>query len=77
MSLILDQKFKIIFGYTAVAGQPELHESLSKNKTKIITNLSTSYFKKRKTKSFNYDSHTVIEKFVLLIQWKIKRSPFL
>lgn len=34
MSLILDQKFKIIFGYTAVAGQPELHESLSKNKTK-------------------------------------------
>lgn len=34
MSLILDQKFKIIFGYTGVAGQPELHESLSKNKKK-------------------------------------------
>lgn len=77
MSLILDQKFKIIFGYTGVAGQPELHESLSKNKKKKITNLSTSYFKKRKNKSFNYESHKVIEKFVLLIQWKIERSPFL
>lgn len=33
--------------------------------------------KKRKNKSFNYDSHKVIEKFVLLIQWKIKKKSIL
>lgn len=60
---------KLSLATQQVVGQPELHESLS-------TNQSTSCFKKEGINLLTMFG-TVIEKYVLLIQWKIKRSPFL
>lgn len=61
MSLILDQKFKIVFGYTGVAGQPELHESLYKNK-------------QTKKKSLTYQLHILKKERINLLTMSHTKS---